>query len=246
MFDLGELHRLAPRWSRLVHHYEQLESTNDTARDLAVQGADHGTVVLADLQHSGRGRRGAVWASAPGEGLLFSLILRPDYSRRYWSRLALAAGLGMVDSLRSAWGIEASIKWPNDVYIQGRKCAGILVESQDGFAVVGIGLNVSSSPEGGDSTSLHEQVGVEVSREEVLVSVLDAVLQESKGCADQFASQVVRMRSYCWLTGKDVSFVSNGEKIHGHVTGIGNEGDLMVRVAGVERSYQQAELIRVV
>lgn len=245
MFDIHEFHRVGPKWSRLLHHYDRLSSSNDEARRLATQGAPHGTVVLTEHQSAGRGRRGAVWASEPGGGLLFSLVLRPDYPRKYWSRLALASGLGIVNALREEWEVPAEIKWPNDVYIRGRKCAGILVESQDGFAVVGVGLNVASSPDGDDSTSLSEQGG-NVTREEALAAVLEGLLSESKYCFEAFGAQVARMRPLCWLSGKEVSFSSNQKSIRGRVVGIGDEGDLLVEIDGRVQPFQQAEQIRLV
>lgn len=229
-----------------MHYHEQLGSSNDEGRRVAELGAEQGTVVLAEQQSAGRGRRGAVWASDSGDGLLFSLVLRPEYSRAYWSRLALASGLGIVYALRKEWGVEAQIKWPNDVYIDGKKCAGILVESQDGFAVVGVGLNVQGAPEGDDSTSLAEQLGESVCREEVLAAVLDGLFEESKHCADRFSWQLERMRPLCWLTGKQVSFQSNQVTCRGLVRGIGGGGDLLVEIDGEIQPFQQAELIRVV
>lgn len=246
MFDVREFNRIAPKWARLLHHHDELTSTNDEARLLAAQGAVQGAVVLAEHQNSGRGRRGAVWASEHGDGLLFSVILRPDYERKYWSRLALAAGLGIVNALRNEWGIPAEIKWPNDVYVHGKKCAGILVESQDGFAVVGVGLNMLSSPDGDDSVSLAELHEESLSREEVLAAVLEEILNESKLCACEFQGQMSRMRSFCWLTGKAVTFSSNKNKLTGVVSGLGDEGDLLVEIAGEVLPFQQAELIRVI
>jgi len=250
MFDLGAFNRISPKWARLIDHHEVLASTNDEALKLAADGAAHGTVVLADHQQAGRGRRGAVWASEPGDGLLFSLILRPNYPRKYWSRLALASGLGIVTALRDEWGIPAEIKWPNDVYINGKKCAGILVESQDGFAVVGVGLNIVSSPDGDDSTSLAEQLGEpllrEISKEDVLAAVLDGLLTESKDCATGFARQMARMRSVCYLTGKRVTFRSCQQEFDGRVVGLSDEGEFLVEIDGETQTFQQAELIRVV
>ena len=245
MFDLGAFHRIAPKWSMHLHHYDSLDSTNDEARTLAEQGAPHGTVVLADHQVAGRGRRGAVWASDPGDGLLFSMILRPNFPRKFWSRLALASGCGIVHALRSEINIPAEIKWPNDVYISGKKCAGVLVESQDGFAVVGVGLNVADSPEDVDSTSLAEHAGAELTREEVLATVLEGVMGEADFCADNFPELLTRLRAVCFLTGKYVNFYSSQELIHGQVIGIGDGGEFLVEVGGEVKSFQQAELIRV-
>ncbi len=250
MFDIRELQRAAPKWVRFFHYYEEIESTNDEARCLAEQGADHGTVVLADHQLAGRGRRGAVWLSEPGSGLLFSVVLRPSYPRRYWNRLALSSGLAVVDVLRDEWGIHAELKWPNDIYIDGKKLAGILVESQDDFAIVGIGLNVDASPDGEVATSLAEHYGqknsYDLTREQVLASLLDGIDEEAKKCADGFGGQIARIRKYCWLTGKNVTFMSNGQSVSGRVLGVGEDGGLLVNVDGEVCSFQQAELIRVV
>ncbi len=250
MFDIGEFHRIAPKWARQLHYHEELVSTNDEARRLAEQGAAHGTVVLADFQTAGRGRRGTVWSSDPGDGLLFSVVLRPDYPRRFWYRLALASGLGVVNALRDEWDIPAEIKWPNDIYIQGKKCAGILVESQDGFVIVGVGLNVFSAPEALESTSLNAHLGVGVtqvplSREQVLAVLLDGILKESKHCGDGFEQQMERMRQRCWLTGKSVTFRSAKKQLSGRVVGLGDGGDLLVEIDGEVQPFQQAELIRV-
>jgi BirA family transcriptional regulator, biotin operon repressor / biotin---[acetyl-CoA-carboxylase] ligase len=116
-------------------HLRSTASTNDRARALAGAGAPHGTLVTADEQTAGRGRQGRTWSAPPGRALLCSLLLR-----EYDQLLPLRAGLAVADL---AYG--ALVKWPNDVQLDGRKLAGILVEArpQDGWAVLGIGLNVA-------------------------------------------------------------------------------------------------------
>jgi BirA family biotin operon repressor/biotin-[acetyl-CoA-carboxylase] ligase len=117
-------------------HYRRIGSTNAHARELAAAGAPHGTLVTAAEQSAGRGRQGRTWTAAPGRALLCSVVLR-DPPRL----LPLAAGVAVADVV----GSDAQIKWPNDVLAGGRKVAGILVEGrpQEGWAVVGIGLNVA-------------------------------------------------------------------------------------------------------
>ncbi len=116
-------------------HYRLTDSTNERAKQLAATGAPHGTLVTADEQSAGRGRQGRVWTAPPRSAVLMSVVLR-----NLDERLPLAAAVAVCDALP----LRAEIKWPNDVWIQGRKAAGVLVEGrpQEGWAVLGIGLNV--------------------------------------------------------------------------------------------------------
>jgi BirA family biotin operon repressor/biotin-[acetyl-CoA-carboxylase] ligase len=139
-------------------HHERLDSTNTRARELAAEGAAHGTVVTADEQTAGRGRQGRTWTAPPGKALLYSAIVRPLDDRHLM--LPLAAPLAVCEAAEElaaqhhTQGADAAtfrcgVKWPNDVQVEGRKLAGILVEArpQDGWAVVGVGLNLTISPE---------------------------------------------------------------------------------------------------
>lgn len=128
-------------------HHRRCDSTNDLARELAAAGAPHGSVVTADEQIAGRGRQGRSWAAPAGGALLYSAILRPLEERHLV--LPLAVPLAVADAAEATAPVRCSIKWPNDVWIEGRKCAGVLIEArpQDGWAVIGVGLNVSIEPQ---------------------------------------------------------------------------------------------------
>jgi BirA family biotin operon repressor/biotin-[acetyl-CoA-carboxylase] ligase len=119
-------------------HFRAVDSTNERARALAAAGAPHGTLVTAGQQSAGRGRQGRVWSAPPGQALLCSLIVREPPRL-----LPLATGAAVA----TVAGSEARIKWPNDVLVDGRKVAGILVEArpQELWAVVGVGVNVAVS-----------------------------------------------------------------------------------------------------
>jgi BirA family transcriptional regulator, biotin operon repressor / biotin---[acetyl-CoA-carboxylase] ligase len=130
------------------HHFERIDSTSTRARELAAEGAEHGTIVTAAEQTAGRGRQGRVWTAPPGKALLYSAIVRPLDERHLM--LPLAAPLAVCEAAEELCpGTECGLKWPNDVLVEGRKLAGILVEArpQDGWAVVGVGLNLTISPE---------------------------------------------------------------------------------------------------
>ncbi len=126
----------APRLGAPRLHLRRTASTSDRARELAAAGAPHGTLVTAAEQTAGRGRQGRTWSAPPGRALLCSLVLREPPRL-----LPLAAGVAVAEAI----GPDARLKWPNDVLLDGRKVAGILAEGrpQEGWAVLGIGINVA-------------------------------------------------------------------------------------------------------
>jgi BirA family transcriptional regulator, biotin operon repressor / biotin---[acetyl-CoA-carboxylase] ligase len=130
------------------HHFRVTDSTNSRARELAETGAPGGTVVTAREQTAGRGRVGRVWTAPEGKALLYSAILRPLDERHLLLPLSVPLAVcSAAEALRD--GIECAVKWPNDVWLEGRKLAGILIEAkpQDGWAVIGVGLNLSIAPD---------------------------------------------------------------------------------------------------
>jgi BirA family biotin operon repressor/biotin-[acetyl-CoA-carboxylase] ligase len=196
-------------------HHRVTSSTNDRARELAASGAPHLALVTAREQTAGRGREGRTWAGSPGDSLLMSLVLR-----RYDALLPLRAGLAVAGLA----GPEARVKWPNDVLVEGRKVAGILVEArpQDGWAVLGIGVNVRASsglPEELDAASLGRD-----DVEETLAELLDRLHER----LDQPAHDAIAdLRERDALLGRTVRWAA-GE---GTGAGITDEGGLRVRTA---------------
>jgi BirA family transcriptional regulator, biotin operon repressor / biotin---[acetyl-CoA-carboxylase] ligase len=133
-----------PSFGSPRRHFRRTGSTNTVARELAAAGAPHGTVVTAAEQTAGRGRQGRTWTAPPDSALLYSAVVRPIEERH--SVLPLAVALAVCETaeiLRP--GIECQVKWPNDIHLEGRKLAGILIEArpQDGWAVLGVGLNLT-------------------------------------------------------------------------------------------------------
>jgi BirA family transcriptional regulator, biotin operon repressor / biotin---[acetyl-CoA-carboxylase] ligase len=152
-------------------HHRLTDSTNERAKLLAAGGAPHGTLVTADEQTAGRGRQGRLWTAPPRSAVLMSVVLR-----ELDERLPLTAAVAVCDALP----VEAAIKWPNDVWIGGRKVAGILVEGrpQQGWAVLGIGLNVSSEDfpaELADTATSLRLAGLTRSPERVLRELLSSL-----------------------------------------------------------------------
>jgi BirA family biotin operon repressor/biotin-[acetyl-CoA-carboxylase] ligase len=153
-------------------HHRATDSTNERARELATGGAPHGTLVTADEQSAGRGRQGRSWVAPPGRAILMSVVVR-DFGEQALLPLAVPVAVS----------VDCRIKWPNDVWVDGRKLAGILVEGrpQQGWAVVGIGLNVSTGadefpPELREiATSLAIAAGRPVERSATLGALLEAL-----------------------------------------------------------------------
>jgi BirA family biotin operon repressor/biotin-[acetyl-CoA-carboxylase] ligase len=165
-------------------HHRTTDSTNARARELAAAGAPHGTVVTADEQTAGRGRQGRTWLAAPGDALLMSVVVREPTPM-----LPLATAVAVAEACDALAPVSARIKWPNDIWLDGRKVSGILVEGrpQEGWAVLGVGVNVRTRefpPELGEiatSLALH---GSEAAVADVLVELsgrLDRRLSDPAG-----------------------------------------------------------------
>ena len=189
-----------------IVRFAVVESTQTTAFDLAAEGAVDGTVVVADHQSAGRGRRGRTWTDAPGTSLLASILVRPRVPPSLLGTFSIATGVAVAEALRRATGIEARLKWPNDVLAHGRKLAGILVESRigaDGRAgvsephraslrppavdtgqaalvtvIVGVGLNLTQRTFPVDLADLATSVVIETGRAPDRDAMLEALLQE--------------------------------------------------------------------
>ena len=207
---------------RLPHR--TLDSTNERAKQLALAGAPHGTVVTAAEQTAGRGRQGRSWIAPPGDALLMSLLVR-ELDERF-PLLPLVAAVAVSEACESLAPVECRIKWPNDVWIDGRKVSGILVEGRpaEGWAVLGIGLNVRvrEFPEElrEIATSLPPGVGVE----SALSAVLGALARWlGKGREDVLAAWSTRDA----LIGSHVRWAEGS----GVAAGIDATGSLLVDTA---------------
>jgi BirA family biotin operon repressor/biotin-[acetyl-CoA-carboxylase] ligase len=156
-----------------VIHETDVDSTNDRAMELAHAGVPAGTLVSADFQTAGRGRRGAAWVAPPGSSVLASLVVRLPVMPPA-SHLAILTGVGVANSLL-ALDIPVAIKWPNDIMVLDRKVAGILVETTGDAAVIGVGVNCTVEEFPDDlrdrAGSLHALMDRPISREDVLVAV---------------------------------------------------------------------------
>ena len=203
---------------------ETTESTNDDARALVEDGAEAGTVVVAERQTAGRGRKGAEWFCAPGDGLAFSVILAPEWERHHWAWTALGAGLAVCEALEGV-GMTPSIKWPNDVYLDERKVCGILVEAIGERVVAGIGLNVNGGefPEGVEAISMEQAGGRSYQRESVLELIWRRLMEVSERSVEEISGAV--WERLAWRD-REVEILPAGDR--GRIVGLGPHGELLV------------------
>lgn len=209
-----------------LHEREEVGSTNDAARDLALADAPAGTAVLARRQSHGRGRAGRSWASPEG-GLYLSVVLRPASPPHRWSLLPLALGAAVVDILR-ADGFPAALKWPNDVLLEGRKTGGLLLESRMGarsFVVAGIGLNLASAPAGVPGVACLAQFGRAPEPRALAPRIVDAFLATTQRLDDEGpAPTLADVRRVCATLGRKVAW----EKGEGTAVDVAEDGALVV------------------
>lgn len=215
-------------------HLRETESTNDRARELAEAGAPSGTVVTAEAQSAGRGRRGRVWSAPPGAALLYSALLRPlelDHAL-----LPLAVPVAVCEAAESLAPVSCRVKWPNDVWIERRKVAGVLIEARHPeWAVIGIGLNLAVADDEfppdlrWPATSLGHDTGAEEARLEV-----SRALSAWVGAPEGRVLDAFRARDA--LAGERISWEgTGGEDGAGAASGIDDRGNLVVETAAGER-----------
>ena len=235
---------------------DELPSTNIVVIERAQAGAPDGLVVVADHQSAGRGRLDRSWESPVGTAVTFSLLLRPTTATRSWPWLPLLTGYA-VDRALKASGLEAGVKWPNDVLIGDKKVCGILVERIDTpegpAAVVGVGINVSTTAEElpvPHATSLELELGRPVDRTDVLIEVLSAIREtydawEAGGdlngmrLADSYAAA-------CVTIGREVRVdLPDGSVLAGTASGIDPSGQLVVQSGGVAHAVSAGDVVHV-
>ena len=219
-----------------VAWFDRIGSTNAEAARRAAQGAEAGLLVLADEQTAGRGRQGRSWSAPPGTSLMGSLLLRTDRDLALVALLPLLIGLAVAEAVEVfVSGAELSLKWPNDLLAEGRKCAGILVEAPaPGVVVVGIGVNVDwrgvdRPDELAAATSLSEVGRGPVDRWLLLPALVERIDRRHGGWCEDPAAFLPAYRERCATLGRDVRVQqADGTTLVGTATGVTDRGALEV------------------
>jgi BirA family biotin operon repressor/biotin-[acetyl-CoA-carboxylase] ligase len=217
---------------KIVWH-DRVDSTNTTLRSMAAEGAMEGTVVGAEAQSAGRGRFHREWISTPGENLLFSVLLFPPFPEEQIPLLNFLASLSVASAVGSYPGLRAQLRWPNDVYIDGKKVCGILAERTGTAVVLGIGVNVNQStfPDGvPNATSLATSSGYQLERDRLLHILLRELDdQYARALREGFNGIMNDWRALCDMHGSHLSLRSGSDVITGVVEGIDDDGALLIR-----------------
>ena len=226
---------------RDIQVFEQTTSTNDVIEKLARDGVKEGVVVFAESQTKGRGRLGRKWISPAHKGLWFSILLRPDLRPQETTQLTVASATALRRAIESETGLKPEIKWPNDIFIGGKKVAGILTElnaelDKVRYVILGIGIDVNL--DAGEfpaelkkiATSLKIEAGEIISRAELATAILRELdLDYARICAGKFTAVADEWEENCVTMGKNVTVQIGERKIRGRAESLDDDGALLLR-----------------
>lgn len=213
--------------------YPEVDSTNDLAMQMGRRGVEEGLVIFAESQKAGRGRLGRKWEAAPQKNLLLSILLRPTW--RDVSRISLAVAAAVSRVLTTRISQPVGIKWPNDIFIEGKKIAGILCEAGEGFVVAGVGINVGQSEEEFPpelrerASSLQLVTGAAWHRPTLAANLLNEFDLIYRSLPENFPAIIAECEQRSVLLGKFISITIGHQQITGEVAGIDVSGALSVR-----------------
>ena len=218
-----------------ILYYPEVPSTMDTAKDLARKNCPDFTVVVAGRQTKGRGRLKRQWLSDDG-GLYFTMVLRPNIPVRLSSRINFLASLTLAHVLRELFQIDAAVKWPNDILVDGRKISGMLSELEAEtdrvlFISIGMGINVNNDPSGVESgaSSLKKITGREISKKMLLARFL-AEFKKRLNKAE-FENVISEWKKYTVTLGRQVKIVTHKEVSEGLAVDVEPDGALVLELA---------------
>lgn len=220
----------------LIHYFPEVSSTMDIAKEMARKGASHFSVVIAGRQTSGRGRLRRTWYSNDG-GLYFTLILRPNIPMQWCFRVNFAASLSLCRTVRRLTGLNAAVKWPNDILVDGKKLSGMLSEMEAeaemvSFITVGIGINVNNDPTEYErnACSLRQVLGKPVSRKEILAGFLDELQAYLDKADDNLEKTITEWKQLTCTLGRRVSVITPMETSTGFALDIDSTGALILEL----------------
>lgn len=252
-FSIEAFEQLQPYWQ--LHYFPETDSTNEQSKLAIQRELTHnntfrsGSIFLADHQNKGKGRRDNVWSSSPGEDLLFTAVIETEIPLDQIHKIATASALALVKSFASlSPSLSTEIKFPNDVYLGGKKCAGILIEQVKQFTLIGIGINVNSLPQLENSTSLIQQLGSPVCREKLLAKVLDQLLTKISLCKADYTTIQSQITPYDFFFDKTIQFKQDSVTHIGTAKGLSPNGYILVDTYNGEgpREIQSGHSFRVI
>jgi len=223
-----------------VYVYDEVGSTNSIAKEMAAQNVKSGTAVIAESQTDGRGRLGRKFVSPHGTGIYMSIIIRPDFEIETAPLMTTAVAVAVAEAVEKLSGEKVSVKWVNDIYINGKKICGILTEASMGlemkkldYAVIGIGINVRSlkgkidSELSGIASSIEEETGKILDRNILCAEILKNVSKRISSIETKDFLLEYRKREL--LTGNMITYNINGSSEQGFALGIDDNANLIVK-----------------
>jgi len=238
---------------RRLEILDSCTSTNDVAAQHAITGAPHGYTVLSEEQTAGRGRQGRTWVSPKG-GIWLTILLRPPFTLDPLNALPLIAALAVAKTINSSIGVRARVRWPNDIFVGGRKLAGVLAETkfkgnQVEYALLGVGINANfhSTALGelsSKATSLEDLLGSSVDREAIIALLLLEIENVYELASSNLNDAMVLLQELDCSRGRQVRITFQGEEISGIMAGY--ESFTSVRIRTVEGRSRQVETSSVV
>jgi BirA family biotin operon repressor/biotin-[acetyl-CoA-carboxylase] ligase len=235
-----------------VFTFEKIDSTNNCARALANVGKEEGIVVIAEEQTAGKGRLGRSWEANRGENLTFSILLRPKVSPEAINLLPLSVGVAIAEAIERLTRLKVECKWPNDLLLNGKKVAGILMESSMkentvDFVVVGVGLNVNQTQFSPNlqarATSLKLESKQEIDRARLFKEIL-ASLEANyyAGLKTEFKSVMSSWLRRTPMLNKPIVISQQGTIISGFVRGLSPDGGLVLQTNGTEKTLYAGDV----
>lgn len=226
-FNISRFKSLQPSWD--IVYFTETDSTNSQAK-LAInssQGLENATVFLADHQSSGRGRRGSQWVSSKAKDLLFTVVVESDLKLKNIQKIATASALALAQTLEKK-GLSPQVKFPNDIYIDQKKVAGILIEQVGDFSLIGIGLNVNSEPSQLKFTSLVAELNEVTNRESLLADILTHLIKDLSLCGNHYEEIKRRIAPYDLFFNKKIQYEEEGKSYKGIARGLSDNGFILV------------------
>ncbi|WP_243901607.1 biotin--[acetyl-CoA-carboxylase] ligase [Glycomyces niveus] len=249
--DRHELWSLLSEKSDFWTEVDVVQVTGSTNADLAAaakHGASQGKVLIAEEQEHGRGRLGRQWVSPARAGLTMSFLLRPTVPREQWGTLSLLTAVALEETLKAVCGVNAKLKWPNDVLIDGRKVCGILAQVEGNAVIIGAGLNVSLTEDElpvPEATSLQIAGASTLDRAEIAAGFLAHVAAVYETWNERGPASVIeRWRRNSATLGRHVAVsFPNGRNLTGRAVGIDNDGCLQVAADGTVETVAAGDIV---
>lgn len=237
-----------------VVYYDEIDSTNNRAKEAGDNKVPHGTLFVADMQVAGKGRRGRVWQSPAGSSIYMTILLYPEISPLKAPQLTLVMAIAVAEGIKEVTGLDTKIKWPNDIVVNGRKICGILTEMSTeidyiNHVVIGAGINVNQDDFPEDirktASSLKMELGKQVKRSELIAAIMKSFekdyeifvkTEDLSGLQELYNSMLVNLD-------RDVKVLEPGNEYEAHALGINKTGELIVRTAeGEEKEIYAGEV----